>query len=94
MDDFSILASPGSVVLEGEFDLTSVDALRRAFEAAHDDEIVVVMTGVTFMDSSGVNELIRPLQRGARVRLQECPPAVRRVIQITGLDAVLVVDDH
>jgi len=93
MDDFSILASPGSVVLEGEFDLTSVDALRRAFEAAHDDEIVVVMAGVTFMDSSGVNELIRPLQRGVRIRLKGCPPVVRRVIRITGLDAVLVVDD-
>ena len=51
--------------------------------------LVVDLSGLTFIDSSGISELLRISevagQRGQRFELREPSPTVRRVLEITGL---------
>ncbi|MFR0357211.1 STAS domain-containing protein [Streptomyces sediminimaris] len=82
--------------LDGEVDYQSVGALTRAMPVADPTEphrVVVDMSRVTFMDSSGVNALIAAHQamRGARgwLRLAGVRGAVLRTVQLVGLDSLV-----
>ncbi|MFI6564146.1 STAS domain-containing protein [Streptomyces sp. NPDC050534] len=79
----------------GEIDHESGDSLRRALDAsdgAH-PRIVVDLHQVTFMDSTGINILINAhhtlSEAGGRLRLAAPTTAVRRTLQIVGVDAVI-----
>ena len=52
-------------------------------------DIVIDLTGVTFLDSSGLRVLVRSRQdvidAGGRFRLRGATDVVERVLQITGL---------
>ncbi|MFJ3224792.1 STAS domain-containing protein [Streptomyces sp. NPDC086783] len=82
------------VVLHGEIDHSIRDHLRRALltHEAH-PRIVVDLSGVTFMDSTGVNVLIAAhraaVGAGGWIRLAAPQESVLRVIRIVGLDAVI-----
>lgn len=96
MGDFAIETSPGEVSLRGEFDLGNVEDLRAALATAGespDGGITVHLGELTFIDSSGLNELIRPVQQGRRVELRSCPEKVRRLLQVTGFETVLEIVD-
>jgi anti-sigma B factor antagonist len=89
------------VVLEGELDLASVmvfeDALQRV-EADHPEAILIDLSGLTFMDSSGLRALVMADERARagkrRLAIVPGPPQVRRVFEITQLDERLeLVDD-
>jgi anti-anti-sigma factor len=76
-----------------EVDLESAPALRDQMLAALNREgahLVVDALGVRFMDSSGVNALVRARERaerlGGSVHVVSAAPAVTRVLQITQLD--------
>ena len=76
-----------------EVDLESAPALRDAmFSALNRDgaHLVVDALAVTFMDSSGVNALVRARERAERLdgslHVVSDSRAVRRVLQITQLD--------
>lgn len=81
--------------LRGEVDYQSVGALTRAMPAADPEgrRVVVDMSGVTFMDSSGVNALIAAHQamQGAHgwLRLAGVRGAVLRTVQLVGLDTLV-----
>lgn len=89
----------GTVVVVGEADHLSAPALQRALEqaAARPDagDVVVDLTGVTFMDSGGINVFARcfkPLDAAGRHLVLIHPrPAVRRALQVSGAAAFLVV---
>ncbi len=53
------------------------------------DALVVDASGLTFIDSSGISELLRVrdavAERGQRFELRHPSPAIRRVLEITGL---------
>ncbi|MGY6023491.1 STAS domain-containing protein [Streptomyces spinosirectus] len=79
--------------LHGEVDYQSVGALTRAMPVADPTgarRVVVDMSRVTFMDSSGVNALIAAHQamQGAHgwLRLAGVRGAVLRTVQLVGLD--------
>lgn len=86
------------LVVQGEVDMASAPDLRDALEALIDGgrtRLVVDLSSVDFMDSSGVGVLV-----GAHRRLEEsggglalvCGEGpVRRVLGITGLDEVFAV---
>ncbi|MGW7265191.1 STAS domain-containing protein [Streptomyces sp. NPDC054842] len=84
------------VALRGEIDHSIRDHLRRAL-LTHDSvappRIVVDLSGVTFMDSSGVNVLIAAhrgaVEAGGWIRLAAPQEPVLRVIRIVGLDSVI-----
>ncbi|MFN0027984.1 MAG: STAS domain-containing protein [Acidimicrobiales bacterium] len=58
--------------------------------------IVVDATGLQFLDSSGISELLRLRQRavdgGGEFRVRAASTSVRRVLEITGLVELLGVD--
>jgi anti-anti-sigma factor len=86
---------PGVVLVQmpPEVDLATAPALRDDLLNALDHDgvhLVVDARDVTFMDSSGVNVLVRARERAATLEgslhVVACSPGVRRVLEITGLD--------
>jgi stage II sporulation protein AA (anti-sigma F factor antagonist) len=76
-----------------EVDLDSAPALRDEMLSALNRDgshLVVDALDVTFMDSSGVNALVRARERAERLdgslHVVSDSPAVRRILQITQLD--------
>lgn len=82
----------------GELDLATAPLLESAFDAAFTDDdaemIVIDLTELTFMDSTGVHLLVR--MHGAcasadRLRLINGSHAVERMLDLTGVRAHLPV---
>ena len=91
-EDEKVDASTYVVAVKGELDQTNIDRLRRCFDAALTDgctRIVVDLTGVTHMDSSGLAELINAHQRTLAVQgglaLIVRSAAIRRTLEIRGV---------
>jgi anti-anti-sigma factor len=87
--------------LSGEFDLAAIERFERAIAAAEADRpnaIVVDLSELQFMDSSGLRSLVsadgRAQKKGHRLAIVPGPPAVRRVFEITQVDSRLdLVED-
>jgi anti-sigma B factor antagonist len=81
-----------TVALTGEVDVLTVDQVRAALEealAGRPREIVVDMSGLTFIDSTGLGALIFGFQRardaGVRFRLAHPSRAVHQILVLSGL---------
>lgn len=96
----------GAVVItaEGEADTVTAPVLRRELTAAQDeivaagDERAMVLdaTGMTFIDSTGLAELIRANQQceGKRIPLRlVTSPELYRILELTGLIEVFTIAD-
>ena len=86
------------LVLEGEVDPHTTEQLDRAVDDAlvGAADLVLELSGVTFIDSAGLRSLIRAQRRveeadGALV-LRHPRPSTRRVLEITGLIDELTVE--
>lgn len=85
------------IQVEGEIDLSTVPQLERELtphvEAGRN--VVVDLTGVDFMDSTGIGALVRASNRtreaGAELSLACGPGSVRRVLEVSGLDKMIPV---
>jgi anti-anti-sigma factor len=90
----------GYLEVSGEVDLAVADELHEAAMGVLDDADVttlrVDMTGVTFLDSSGLGALVRArrdaAERGVSVVLVNPTSTVRKVLTITGLDDAFEVE--
>ncbi len=75
--------------LTGDIDYAVCPELRRELDrrsAEPPDQIVVDLSGVTFMDCSGLRPLLEVQARiGDRLRLENLPRPVSRLLQLTGL---------
>jgi anti-anti-sigma factor len=95
---FDVAESADGVALRGEIDLAATDELRRRFEAVVTPgrHLVVDLSGVSFMDSSGIEALCvarrRALREGGSVSLRGPNPVVLRTLEITGVDALFEID--
>jgi anti-sigma B factor antagonist len=82
------------VVPTGELDIASADAVRSEADRRNpDDELVLDLRGLTFVDTSGIQLLVE-LQRAARdegfaLRIVRARAQVHRVFEIAGLEEVL-----
>ena len=76
--------------------MAATDALRAAIAEAVESgatNIVFDMTAVGFMDSSGIGALLESRAHSSPVKVRSPSPAVRRLIDLTGLqDAIEVID--
>ena len=88
------------LAVAGEVDLDTAETLRdRVGEALRDraPELVLDLTAVDFLDSSGLGMLLdvhrRLTDEGGFLRLVIASRHVRRVIDVTGMTAVLDVYD-
>jgi anti-sigma B factor antagonist len=89
------------VSLAGELDLLSaprVRAVMTTVQADATERVVVDLTGLSYMDSVGIGLLVSSRQRleavGRRLSLRNPEPAVRRLLQITGLEDYLGLEDR
>jgi anti-sigma B factor antagonist len=88
-----------TVIVRGEVDIASSPLLRRQLErlVKNSEPIVVDMTDMTFIDSSGLGVLVDLAQRhreasGAAVSLRGMQEPVRRVFEITGLTDLFAIE--
>lgn len=89
------------VTAVGELDLYTAPRLQQALvtllREREVDRVVVDLSGVDFCDSTGMNVLLsgmkRVAERGGVFELAAPRPAVRRILQVTGLDTVFTVQD-
>jgi anti-sigma B factor antagonist len=84
------------LLLFGEFDLAGIQQFETALaeiEAAEPAILIADLSGLDFMDSSGLRALVMADQRatkaGRRFAIVPGPPTVRRVFEITQLDGRL-----
>ncbi|MEU6688203.1 STAS domain-containing protein [Streptomyces sp. NPDC046832] len=84
------------VTLRGEIDHDVRDKLSQALlgeQGPVPTRIVADLTGVTFMDSSGLNVFVAAHQQvsdaNGWVRIAGAQPSVLRVLQVTGVDSVI-----
>ena len=87
--------------LGGEIDLYTAPRLHgelvTVLSADAPVQIVVDMSGVDFCDSTGMNVLLaahrRAREQGGDLELAAPRPAVRKILQVTGLESVFTVLD-
>ena len=81
----------GVLYLTGELDLAYEDALRAALEKRWDGrgELIIDLSQLVFLDSTGVNALARVSARSdaGRVLLRSPDPRVLRVLELVGCTA-------
>jgi anti-anti-sigma factor len=99
--DFAVERSDGEdrivVAVRGDVDLGTVDALSQALEQATrgGGQVVIDMTDVTFLDSTGVRVLVeayRSAQRsGGALYVRGARHWVARVLEVTGVARLLTM---
>jgi len=86
-----------ALVLAGDFDVRSTWEVRAAIydhlEQHHDEDVVVDLTDVSAVDVTALKVLAvatrRAFAEGQRLTLRGCCPAVRRMLHLSRLYAVL-----
>ena len=93
----SLAVSPLIVSLEGEVDMSSSPPIRQALRQAFEDgarDIVLDIRNVTFMDAAALGMLVGAhrlfTSGGGTLRLSGPQGSIRRVLEITGLDRLLL----
>jgi anti-sigma B factor antagonist len=79
----------------GDLDISSVDDLRNAVEAVtatRPERVTFELSALRFMDSAGIAVLLNAAREVGSVRLHNPSLPVRRVVELTGLSEVLVVE--
>jgi len=96
------LPDPANVLpLEGEIDLDVSPRLERAIKSMirkRPDRIIVDLSGVTFIDSSGLAVLIRAMQDvqnyGGKLTLSGIGPGLRSIFEMARLDQFFLIDQR
>lgn len=83
------------LIVRGEIDAHTAPALAESI-AASGPSVRLDLSGVEFVDSSGLRVLIEAHQRavdeGGQLTLADPSPAVQRLLEISGVGDYLVVD--
>lgn len=87
----------GIVRAAGELDIGGAPAMRNALHQMCDSQalgsaIVIDLAGVTFMDSTGLRELLRVTSDGRRVVLRNVPRQVRSLLAMAGVESLFSFD--
>jgi anti-anti-sigma factor len=80
------------LVLSGELDMSNTDTVKAAIAnsgAERAGRLVLDVSDLRFIDSAGIAVLLEAVERIGPVSLRAPAPAVRRVIELTGLTEVL-----
>ena len=79
----------------GELDASNVDTLRSVINSQlreSPESLNFDLADLTFMDTSGIALLIQTNKSGTAVRILTPSAPVRTVLQMTGLDGILVIE--
>src|SRR3954462_1424128 len=79
------------VRVSGELDIATADTLRSHLERFSDEHVLLDLSDVTFMDSSGISTLVWKHRNGG-VTLRALRPAQMEILEVTGLVGVFDFD--
>ena len=92
----TITSVDGGFIATGEIDAHTAPTLATAIDGFDGDQLALDMSGVEFVDSSGLRVLIESHQRlqdaGRQLRILSPSPAVQRLFQISGVDTYLTIE--
>jgi anti-anti-sigma factor len=83
------------VTMRGDLDISNAQRLERTVSACAAREparLVFDLGGLRFIDSAGIAVLLHATERVPAVTIRKPSPAVRRVLEITGLTTVLEIE--
>jgi anti-anti-sigma factor len=83
------------VRVSGDLDISNADALEAtvtSIAAARPGRLVFDLSALRFIDSAGITVLLGATAKVKDVRLRRPSPAVRRVVELTGLAEVLPIE--
>jgi len=90
------LDSSHLVTVAGEVDVATAPELAEYLAQFTDRPVIVDLSAVSFLDSSGLNALLaahRHLERHqSKLTIRGATPIVRRVFEVSGFDALLNVE--
>lgn len=93
-DDVAIVGAQGEVDV---FTAPGLDAELDALVAGGNSRLVVDLTDVSFLDSTGLGVLVKALKRAREadgwLRLVVTGDRIRKIFEITGLDASIPIFD-
>jgi anti-sigma B factor antagonist len=88
------------VLFQGELDIAGAPEAEKAIRAVEDDRpasLTIDLSGLTFMDSTGLRLVVaadrRARENGRTLRIVRGPAAVQRVFELTGLEGKLPIVD-
>jgi anti-anti-sigma factor len=88
------------VIARGEVDMASAPVLWGAIVealAGHSGQVVLDLSDVSFIDSQGINVLVRVHKEcnidRERLIVRAPQPQARKVLEMTGLDKILAIED-
>jgi anti-sigma B factor antagonist len=88
-------AGSALVTVSGDLDISNAGTLEQAvasITAERPERVVFDLSGLRFMDSAGIAVLLDCAGKVNTVRLRDPSPAVRRVVELTGLTDVLSIE--
>jgi anti-anti-sigma factor len=92
------VAADGFIVIEayGEIDMANADEMRRMVDSSvadGADRLIVDLSGIRFMDSTGLNVLIRTSRQlgPGSVGVVVSRPSIRKIFALTGIDEVVPI---
>jgi anti-sigma B factor antagonist len=95
VDEVLILEPKGKITI-GVGDVALRNAVQQAVADGH-TKILIDLSGVTTMDSSGIGELVSTYttvtNRGGKLKLLHLPPKIQDIMQVTQLITVFEVFD-
>jgi anti-anti-sigma factor len=83
------------VTVSGDLDISNADALEAtvaSIVARRPERLVFDLTRLRFMDSAGIAVLLGAAAKVQSVHIRNPTPAVRRVVELTGLTQVLPIE--
>lgn len=75
------------ILLRGELDVATARKLADGLSALEDSPVVIDLSGLTFIDSSGISVLVREYNRRGELVLTRPRRNVTRVLRIAGLES-------
>jgi anti-anti-sigma factor len=91
-DNLLLRLDSGRLQLSGELDLENAADVLRAAAALDGSTLVIDLSGLGFIDSSGIAVLLRLRRRHPRCRMIGASPAVRHLFAIVGVETLLLDD--
>jgi anti-anti-sigma regulatory factor len=90
-EQFAIVRDEGRIFVEGEFDLLVADQLGEAIASLDGEAVAIDLSGMTFIDSTGIRSLLRARHDPA-VRIENVPDMARHLFALIGVSEMLLGD--
>jgi anti-sigma B factor antagonist len=86
-----------TVAISGDVDIGSAPGLREQLQRLEARKVVVDLSGVTFIDSTGLGVLVTAIKHakesGGQLTLRAPSRSTRKVLEITGLSQLVAIED-